>query len=318
MTFPLSGNIFFVLGAIGIVVVNATIYTIQDTFNPLAIGADATRLIYQQLNIPVIPSGGLFSHLSILERLEFFDTEVAYLEPGAFQGLSALKLLDFSGNEISILEKNVFQGLDSLTELELNSNLLNETSLTSEIWIEVSDTLVNLDLYSNQISYLRENTFVSFSRLERLYLGSNIISTIENGTFNGLTSLQILDLSRNRISVLSPGLFLELPSLTQLGLTYNVLTVIEPRTFQGLRSLTALFLSNNLLTTLHWNVFDPRDYTLYQGHPGKVISSYLEFLKLPKNRTVGGLTEIYFTFLLQYRRIAFFQIKIHLGQVLLS
>ena len=110
MNFPVSVNIVFLLGAMVVVVVNSTTYTIQDTFNPLAIGVDATRLIYQQLNIPVIPSAGLFSHLSILERLEFFDTEVVSLEPGAFQGLSALTFLDFSSKCDFYSGKRCFSG----------------------------------------------------------------------------------------------------------------------------------------------------------------------------------------------------------------
>ena len=223
-----------------------------------------------------------FHILTILERLQFFNTDVTSVEPGAFQGLSALTFLDFSGNSISTLERGVFQGLHSLVELELIGNFMTETSLVSDIWIEVSDTLVVLDLYSNQITYLRTDTFVSFSRLERLYLGSNIISTIENGTFNGLTSLKILDLSRNRISILSPGSFILLSSLTELGLSYNLLTVIEPRTFKGLRSLTVLSLSYNLLTTLNWNAFEPRDYVLHQGHPGMYTSSSSGISKIKK------------------------------------
>ena len=292
--FSILGNFVFVLVAFGVISVNSITYRIQDTFNPLTIGTDATRLIYQQINIPIIPSGGLFSHLIILERLQFFNTDVTSLEPGAFQGLSALTFLDFSGNSISTLERGVFQGLDSLVELELIGNFLTETSLVSDIWIEVSDTLVVLDLYSNQISYLQKDTFVSFSRLERLYLGSNIISTVENGTFDGLTSLKILDLSRNRISVLSPGSFILLTSLTDLGLSYNLLTVIEPRTFKGLRSLTALSLSNNLLTTLNWNAFEPRDYVLNQGHPGMYTSSFSGISKIKKKVFGVGLEKYTF------------------------
>ena len=257
-------------------VVNAVTYREFNVFNPAAIGTDATTLVYQGINIPVISSGGLFSHLNILQSLLFFNTDVASIQSSAFEGLSTLNRLDLSGNSIDTLEEGIFQGLDSLTQLELDNNFLNDSSLDSAAWAEISDTLRVLDLISNHFTYLKADTFANFSSLERLYLGFNNISTIENGTFNGLTSLTVLDLSGNRITSLPSGVFIDLTSLLDLSLSNNLLTEIEPGTFQGLVLISTLYLANNQLTTLEWNVFEPTDYVLYAGHPGAYPSLYFK------------------------------------------
>ena len=144
-------------------------------FHPSVFPADATKVYIFHASIPIIPSGNIFSHLSRLNELGFYDTlfhntERTIIEPGAFEGLTALNTLYFRITNISSLAANTFTGLSSLRTLEFENS---------------------------QISHIEIGAFQSLISLETLWLNFNNLTFIEVGVFNGLTSLETLDLSFN-------------------------------------------------------------------------------------------------------------------------
>jgi hypothetical protein len=83
--------------------------------------------------------------------------------------------------------------------------------------------------------------------LQELDLSSNGISAIHNETFDGFVMLERLSLSNNFLQALNEHHFRELRALTSLDLSLNLLKHIDLKTFSKLHSLLWLSLSDNCL-----------------------------------------------------------------------
>ena len=178
----------------------------QDGFNPASIPTNATEVKYHRVSIPTIPSGGVFVHLTQLKKLWLIYTGTKTIEPEAFRGLSNLTDLSIRYTGISHLEPGSFAHLDSLETVNFFGSHLNESFMIPEIWSDVSDTLIELNLVVNRFSRLSRDMFtlLNFTKLEKLVLADNRITDVEPGSFPGLPSLTRLFLNGNRISTLFP------------------------------------------------------------------------------------------------------------------
>ncbi|CAG5120174.1 unnamed protein product [Candidula unifasciata] len=149
----------------------------------------------------------------------------------------------------------------------------------AEIISGVSSSAVLLDLSSNHITRIQENTFTSLPNLEYLYLSANSITELSNNAFLGLPKLRELTLNDNGLDVvnsrcfselsqlkdlnmennliksLPEGLFRNLASLQNLQLQKNHMTALQPNQFSGLTNLRLLNLSHNSLTSIAGSVF---------------------------------------------------------------
>lgn len=81
--------------------------------------------------------------------------------------------------------------------------------------------LQTLDLSSNQINELSNNSFKSLVSLRKLFLNDNNISFVDVNSFAGLSSIQVINLSSNRFTILQPESFVFLKSLHSLYLEGN-------------------------------------------------------------------------------------------------
>ena len=109
--------------------------------------------------------------------------------------------LSFYLNQISEIEPGGFNGLSNLEYLEILSN--------------------RLEIQSNNISSIEDNTFLNLNKLEALFLLNNNLKTLSSRVFCGLTSLNALHLELNHLSTLPADVFSHLPRPLTLGLIFH-------------------------------------------------------------------------------------------------
>ncbi|XP_023246525.1 uncharacterized protein LOC106640452 [Copidosoma floridanum] len=140
----------------------------------------------------------------------------------------------------------------------------------------------HLDLTSNSITHLPDNTFVivglvnlqkltmrdcqvkvvgpaAFSGLRiiiEIDLSHNNIRQLRRGTFNETERLRVILLNHNRLQKLDDELFSGLIYLQKVELSGNHLFQIGQRSFQNLPGLTTLALDSNNLTRLNYRSFE--------------------------------------------------------------
>ncbi|XP_066482154.1 opticin [Tiliqua scincoides] len=97
----------------------------------------------------------------------------------------------------------------------------------------------------NHISHIQANDFIGLTKLKRIDLTSNFISTVDEDSFWRLPYLQELILPENQLATLP-----ELPSsVVQLDVRFNIIRSagIRPEAFRDLKKLKFLHLSDNKL-----------------------------------------------------------------------
>ncbi|XP_067657299.1 adhesion G protein-coupled receptor A3-like [Haliotis asinina] len=104
-----------------------------------------------------------------------------------------------------------------------------------------------LDLKKNQLTILRNGSFIGLSKLTKLNLSHNQITIIEPGAFAGLESLRRLDLSWNQIGTISSSMFTGLPKLEKLFLSRNRINTIPEGTFNDLTALKRIDFNSEYL-----------------------------------------------------------------------
>ncbi|XP_046551152.1 toll-like receptor 4 [Haliotis rubra] len=121
----------------------------------------------------------------------------------AFAGCSGLLHLDLSGNYLDrVTEDNMIVLLGNLSSLRsLNLAKCGLPSIPRVISQKLHG-LQRLNLYENNINYVRVDTFKKLTQLKRLYLNGNRFVFLSKDAFfkTFLSQLEIFDLSENRIS----------------------------------------------------------------------------------------------------------------------
>ena len=195
--------------------------------------------------------------LGVLRSLYLYDNRLSSLDADIFDGLTSLQWLDLSNNDLSSLHADTFDGLTGLTGLFIEDNE-NLSSLPSNIFEDLDESLFYLYLRNNNLSSLDADIFDGLTGLYRLYLTGNNLSSLDADIFDGLANLQRLYLDDNILSSLPTNIFEELDdSLWHLVLTSNTITMLPANIFDGLTGLRSLDLSCNSLSSLPLDRFDP-------------------------------------------------------------
>ncbi|CAC5364443.1 unnamed protein product [Mytilus coruscus] len=82
-----------------------------------------------------------------------------------------------------------------------------------------------LDLSSNQLTAINNDSFVNYEYLQELILGKNQLKDLSNESFKGLSNLVALDMSHNMLDlskVYSAEIFLPIKNLTKLDIRSNM------------------------------------------------------------------------------------------------
>ncbi|XP_057653839.1 leucine-rich repeat-containing protein let-4-like [Diorhabda carinulata] len=151
-----------------------------------------------------------------------------------------------------ILKKNLIRSINSG---DLDSYpLLNTLDLSSNnIKFIEEDSLGRLEFLS--VLYLTNNQLEEIPRslpekLKVLHLDINKIGVIRKKDLQGLSELRVLFLNDNNVSVINEGVFSELTSLVSLDLSRNPIIDLETGIFAGPPSLEVLHLASvNILPT---------------------------------------------------------------------
>lgn len=173
-----------------------------------------------------------------------------------FDGASSLQRVDFSQNKIKFIEPATFMNLRSLEELDLSFNDIHNNTFNRNgaDWIDMMESLKVLDLSHNSIFYhdfMPYRTFSGLVNLESLNLRSNQI-TIDYGNFATNRRLKTLDLSNNKMTYFDLNFLLSVVSLESLLLHVNNIAYASQLDLSDIRTtfpeIKTLGLSENEFT----------------------------------------------------------------------
>lgn len=111
------------------------------------------------------------------------------------------------------------------------------------------DDVVQLNFELSNVSYVPNQVFSQFNRLEELSMNDVGLETINLDSFEGATSLITFSARFNSIRSLNAGVFNGLNQLTVLNLAYNLIDEVSENLFSGLTNLENLHLEGNPLTS---------------------------------------------------------------------
>ncbi|GAB1608359.1 leucine-rich repeat-containing G-protein coupled receptor 5-like, partial [Argonauta hians] len=213
-----------------------------------------------------------FSNLSNLKYLSLAKNQISELLNFTFANLTDLKMLYLHANQISSIEYMAFVNLKNLNHLQLSDNQLTEIPNA----IEFLPKLENLQLKSNQIVYIQDNSFIHNPRLIDLEVRGNYIRSFGHQAFSympmlhriviskadqqtvfpdltGSHRLTIIQFDRAEIETLPADLCQKVATLQSLDVHSNKLTQMPNLT--GCGELRILNLYNNKITQLKENSF---------------------------------------------------------------
>ncbi|XP_036355783.1 toll-like receptor 7 isoform X1 [Octopus sinensis] len=191
---------------------------------------NCTRLLHLDLSSNIINHIPQHLNLSSLQLLNLSANDLRSLTPSMFSAFPLLKQLDLSQNKIKLIEKNSISLFPALQSLNLSRNRL-EDGLNFNVIFQHLGSLTVLDLSSNVITSLGNNSFAHLQNLEHLDLSHNFLSFFNRLVFRKLSRLKELNLRANMISLLSRGAFEDLADLQILDLSENDLVTIENQAF---------------------------------------------------------------------------------------
>ncbi|CAF1060825.1 unnamed protein product [Brachionus calyciflorus] len=188
-----------------------------------------------------------FNGMDNLKNLNLSFNQISHLESDVFKDVILLKNLDLDNNLISYLDENLLFYAPYLESLNLGWNIIEYIeqgafkSLTKLIRLSLNDNrlkfldpifdnlvLLNfLNVYSNQISTIHNDTFKFLKKVFRVNIYNNQISVINSETFKGADNLAILTINNNKLDEIHKNLSINLPSLKDLTLSSNNLSFLE-------------------------------------------------------------------------------------------
>ncbi len=176
-----------------------------------------------------------------------------YLDINFFCLFSEQSVDDFScpSGDLISNKPNWLKPTNSYKERHYRRYCLNIISIPTDI----PKCAVEVKVYGNPITTLKENSYGELPECTIIGLGWNQINQIEAKTFTGLKSVTHVFLHDNKLRKLTQDAFLGLLNCLELMLQFNLIDSIESGTFNGLDSLQKIFLHDNMLTRLSYEMF---------------------------------------------------------------
>ena len=185
--------------------------------------------------------------LASLEELYLSKNEIASIDADAFQNFPRLGVL--------LLQFNLLKNVDFLKQcnaplflLAVTRNVLNGKVLSKVF--ESLKTLKNLEMSSNNLTFIDDETFKGLSSLTKMDLSNNNLTNITNNSFSHSIRLRSLFLENNFIAEINPELFRTNFFLSYLSFRHNSIRYIRNGDFLYLSSLSSLDLSNNNISEI--------------------------------------------------------------------
>lgn len=117
-----------------------------------------------------------------LKHLYVAYNPLTHLKANSFDEAPNLEIIEFIYNNLADIDANAFAGLPRLNELRFNNNKIG-TSLKSETFSEVAESLTKLNLGSNEIAEIPEGMLRNLKNLQQLSLYLNKLKTVDGSVF---------------------------------------------------------------------------------------------------------------------------------------
>lgn len=247
----------------------------EDAF----LGCKLERLNLSNNNIFHAPLRSLEHVHPTLRYLDLSNNRITSIPTSGLNGLPGLLSLNLSANKLTILNENSFKKLQNLFHLDLSQNSLYRVddapfrpllSLQSLVLKDVSlqyvptlflPSLRFLDLSSNLLTNISDQSFVQVKDLRRLDLSHNYLQEVPQHVWHSVKKIRYLDISYNPIQVLSMSSFEKLSKLKELDMRGLDLKHLDSRILNNLKFLTSFktstylglrsFRLHNLLSKCH-------------------------------------------------------------------
>lgn len=153
-----------------------------------------------------------------------------------------LNMLLLNSNNISDASLVNLHYQNELRTLDMSSNFIKELDENS---LRLPVTVINLNLSNNKIQKIAPSSFNRVGHLKMLRLAHNQLTEIEYGAFQGLASLVNLDLAYNNIGYLDSKVLMDLKSLAILSLRFNGLYSLDYKGWLGHKIDLRVYLEGN-------------------------------------------------------------------------
>ena len=142
------------------------------------------------------------------------------------------------------------------TDLLVKDYLLRTLSINSfdNNRFPLNPQLIRLELLSCHINYISDKTFSSYTlqSLHHVDLKSNMLEELHENTFSNLFKLKTLTVAKNYIRKVGRHTFTNLYQVTLINISHNWLEHLDSDAFYRIPSLEILDLSHNWLKNLPW------------------------------------------------------------------
>ncbi|XP_035229213.1 slit homolog 1 protein-like [Stegodyphus dumicola] len=209
--------------------------------------------------------------LKNLKKLYLSEIKFDNLDPHLMDSFPKLKAIYLNKNNLMSLPANFFKNSHYLETVELNDNILSSMdglfpndkeeysfkniSLSgnnfSSIALEASlESVQNLDLSRNEISFIESDAFKNLTSVTHLNLSGNALNAIEEGCFSKQHKLEVLDLSFSSLTALN-GTIQHLTHLANLTIASSYLESIKEGELIALQKIKFINLKNNNLYSVY-------------------------------------------------------------------
>ncbi|CAL8100961.1 unnamed protein product [Orchesella dallaii] len=199
---------------------------------------------------------GAFSSLTGLKSIDISENRIERIEE-AFEGVehSLLRLKMINALRMGTLPSKAFHKLSAVQYLDLSSNGLN--NVPEDTFAE-SKRLQYLNLRFNKISSIPKTMFAcsKVPRIQRIFLSFNNIKEVKESAFSRLKEIEFIELNENSIETIHRRGFEDLTNLRILNLAGNKLSILNDEAFLNLPRLQILDLSHNRLTSINFDAFE--------------------------------------------------------------
>ncbi|XP_044502186.1 receptor-like protein 6 [Mangifera indica] len=187
-----------------------------------------------------------FSKFTNLTHLNLSYSSLDGLVPAEMFLLSDLISLDLSNYDLSIDQHGFNKLWQNLTELRyLHLNNVNMSTVSTTSLVNLSSSLISLNLRNNQMQGKFPNEIFLFPFLQRFILSANEHITGNLPGFNKSSPLKELDLFNCNFQGSLPSSLGNLTEITFMDLSWNGFTSQVPTSLSKLVQLTWLSLAHN-------------------------------------------------------------------------
>ena len=207
------------------------------------------------------------------ECINISNYKINSIDEKCFKNILPLKSIVLQSCEIKRI-KNEFKNLNTLIKLDLSSNQIESLDATS---FTGTDQLSLLNLSKNKINSLPRYIFKNLIHLNEIDLSGNNISDLDVSVFNNLKNLINLNVSNNNIKQLQSS-FDKLTSLVTINFSWNLIEEIKDNLFKNLKKIHHIDLRGNKISRINRKTFSGlhKLTTIYMHSHNNKLTNRLE------------------------------------------